>query len=300
MVRAAPSGVGDQLFNMASGIRRLSWRSREWCQFLATLPLDPDEIRDPADEIGSRDFILCGAPRTGTTFLSAFLVQPPVVTTVMEPWDGMRVAPAALFSSLRTEIRSNGGVSAGRLDLDVLRREGRVQWATDGSTQVRGDMDAKFMLGVKWPVYWRFLPHLPDTKFLVTLRHPYEVIASFRRQGGRLRMGLDYDTAFNRKMNDELSRSTRSLAVRRVRMFDYIHERILPFIDRPNVLTVRYERWFAEPEAVRRRISDFLGVPLQQGPARLRRPAKASLSSSDRALIRTECRTAGALGYDLD
>jgi hypothetical protein len=289
--------VADTVFEALSWLRSWSPASRRWRRFLESLPLDPDALPKPLAETGERDFILCGAPRTGTTLLSAMLVQPPVIHTVAEPWDGMRLPPAELFSSLRSSAASEGKLSAGKLDTVALAASGEVRWTTEGSatTTLEGLQD--LVLGVKWPIFWRYLPYLPKTRFVITLRDPRAVIASFRRQGGRLRMGLDYDTAFNREMNGHLKRATSELSRRRVLLFDYIHERILPHLSRPNVLPVRYERWFTEPDAVLSELGTFLGVELRGGPAKIRPPAPIDLPPGERDLIRAECRTAAALGY---
>lgn len=290
----------DKVFALISNIRAMSPASRRWRQFLGDLRLDPDQLAGPVIEPTARDFILCGAPRTGTTLLSAMLVQPPQVITVMEPWDGMRLPPADLFRCLRASLGASGSLVSGKLETRALLSRGEVRWTREGQVAEPVALSDDFALGVKWPVYWRLLSHLPRTKFLITVRSPYDVIASFRRQGGRLRMGLDYETAFNRVMNEHLTRATSDFALRRIRMFDYIHERIVPHMGRPNVLVVRYERWFTEPATLRREIAEFLDVPLRDGPARLRQPRPASISSKERELIRAECRTAASIGYDLD
>jgi hypothetical protein len=287
----------DRLFEMASLIRSWTPSSRRWQRFLRSLPLDPDAFSMPLAEPGERDFIVCGAPRTGTTLLSAMLVQPPYVHTVSEPWDGMRLPPAALFASLRSVIEREGRLSAGKLDTSALASTGEVRWTAEGSATTSLGTDHGILLGIKWPVFWRYLPMLTRTRFIVTLRNPFAVIASFRRQGGRLRMGLDYDTAFNRRMNDHLKRSTPVLARRRVMLFDYIHERLLPYLARPNVLVVRYERWFSDPEVLLSEIATFLEARLGAAPARLRVPEQCDSPPEERGLILRECRTAAALGY---
>ncbi|MDQ3605188.1 MAG: sulfotransferase [Gemmatimonadota bacterium] len=291
--------MNDFLFRASRAVRDLSPASRRWRRFLRSLPVDPDNLSLPLAEPGERDFILCGAPRTGTTLLSAMLVQPPALYTVMEPWDGMRLPPAELFASLRASIRAEGTLTVGKLDTAALMHSGEVRWTREGHGGAPLELSDDLVLGVKWPVFWRYLPHLPNTRFIVTLRHPYEVIASFRKHGGRLRMGLEYDTAFNRRMNAQLQRATSSLARRRVLLFDYIHERIVPFLSRPNVLAVRYERWFSEADSIRAEISAFLGVELREGLAKIRRPAPSDLSAREGDLIRSECGTAAALGYTL-
>lgn len=292
--------TGRDLVRRGRGIAHVAspryWR---WRRFLSSLTLDPDRLVRPVKEPTERDFIICGCPRTGTTLLSAVLHQPPGCITVMEPWDGMRLAPDQLFVSLREEIDRTGALSRGKLDVDALRDQGEVQWRRErrGATPL-ATADG-YLLGVKWPAFWRYLDLLPRTRFLVTLRHPVEVIGSFKRAGGRLAEGLEYDIAFHRRMNDELA-ATSNLAVRRIRLFDQIHRRILPHLDRPNVLAVRYERWFTEPDIVLSEIGDFLGTDVARARAAIRPPvAGASPDDSERALVREHCRTAGPLGYPL-
>lgn len=267
----------DELpFRLRSLLGRVSPASFRWRRFLSGLHFDPDCHSDSLQDLSARDFIICGAPRTGTTLLSAALFQPPEVITVMEPWDGLRMPPAQLFASLRTSIAHDEGVTGGKLDLRALAAEGAVRWRTEaGNTQALAVSD-DYSLGVKWPAFWRYLEWLENTRFLVCVRNPVDVIRSFRTNGGRLRQGLDYDVPFHAKMNSELARATRNYAVRRVLMFDYIQERIIPHLGRPNVHVVQYERWFTEPAALIREISSFLNVELTAGQATVRRSAPTS------------------------
>jgi hypothetical protein len=275
-------------------------RRRRWERFLRSLPLDPGNLPRPLLPPGERDVIICGCPRTGTTLLAAALFQPPQVVTVMEPWDGMRMAPAELFASLRQEIAATGRITRGRLDLPLLLRSGEVRWCQEGAGALLLTVAPGFLLGVKWPAFWRYLEMLGETKFLVCLRDPLEVIASFRDAGGRLTMGFNQETRFNRPMNDDLRAATRDAALRRVLLFEYIHTRVLPFLQRPNVLVVRYERWFDDRERLLRDLGTFLGVPLGAGPARIGKPRPhASFSPREFDLIRAHCSTADALGYPL-
>lgn len=279
----------------------VSPRHREWRRLLASLTLDPDHLAHPVSSPGPRDFMMCGSPRSGTALLVAMLFQPPEVVTVMEPWDALRLPPQQLFSSLRSELRSTGALSRGRLDISELEAHGAVAWCRDGELphNVLID-DSDFLLGVKFPAFWRYLDLLPDTKFLVCLRDPIEVVRSYASTGGRLREGLDYDVAFNRQMNRYLLGLTDDPAIRRVLLFDYIHQRLVPHLDRPNVLTVRYERWFTEPEQQLGEISEFLGVPLAHARVRMRPPrSRGTASAEEIALLRRHCTTASALGYEI-
>ncbi len=275
-------------------------RGRRWLKFLRSLTLDPDTLPRPVAPPGPRDFIICGAPRTGTTLLSAMLFQPPQVITVMEPWSGMRLPPAQLFATIRDSLEQTGTLRYGKLDVDELLEKGRVRWVKEGESTPAVPLDEGYLLGVKWPAFWRYLDLLPRTKFVVCLRHPYDVISSFKKQGGRLVQGLNYDIAFNRRMNQELTAATRSAALRRVLLYDYVNSRMLPCLGRENVFTVRYERWFQDPEVLLAEIGGFLGVELGKGPAAIRPPQnEVGLAPEEITLVREHCRTAAALGYSL-
>jgi hypothetical protein len=277
--------------------KRLSPRHRRWRRLLDSLTLDPDRLPRPVMAPGTRDFVICGCPRTGTALLTAMLFQPPRVVTVMEPWDGMRLPPAELFASLRAEM-ATGRLRRGRLDLSALEHDGTVRWCRDGETSHRVEARPDHLLGVKWPAFWRYLDLLPTTRFLVCLRDPTATIQSFAREGGRLAQGLDYDTPFNRAMNEALIAATPVPAERRVLLYDYINERLVPHLTRPNVLVVRFERWFTEPAALVADIGRFLGVELRPDVARIdgSRPHPTG-DDETLALVRRYCRTAGALGY---
>lgn len=278
----------------------LSPRRRRWQRFLRELPLDPEALPRPLAAPGSRDFVVCGSPRTGTTLLAAALFQPPTCLTVMEPWDGMRMPPARLFASLREELGETGRLRRGKLDVVALLRNGTVRWWPEGRTTPRLEYRPTSLLGVKWPAYWRYLELLPETRFLVCLRHPVDTIASYRNRGGRLGAGLEYDTAFNRRLNRELRLAADTPALRRVLFYDAIHRAILPHLERPNVLTVRFERWFDDPEALVDEIGAFLGVRLNPPPVRIREPrGRSELPPEELALVVEHCTMARALGYSL-
>ncbi len=254
----------------------------------------------PLEPPSHRDFIICGSPRTGTALLTAALYQPSRVVTVMEPWDGMRLLPTPLFRSLRDEIASTGMLARGRLDLDALCARGEVEWCGDGASRRPVELAPDGLLGVKWPTFWQYLPLLPTTRFLVCVRHPYEVIASYRRAGGRLERGLEYDTAFNRATNDALRAATGDVRVRRVLLYDSINMRLLPFFGRDTVFVVRYERWFDDRPSLVAELSAFLGTDVSRPPVRIReRRDTMALEPDERALIRATCGTAEPLGYPL-
>jgi hypothetical protein len=124
------------------------------------------------------------------------------------------------------------------------------------------------------------------------------VIASFKAAGGRVAQGLQYDTRFNRDLNRELLEATDDPALRRVLLFEYVHRRLLPHLTRPEVLVVRYERWFEDRDALLGDISRFVGCNITAGHVELERPQTIDvLSARDRDLISRHCGTAVEVGY---
>lgn len=266
-----------------------------WRRLLASCRLDPPAMQNPRPRpIGPNDFIIAGCPRTGTSLLAAQLFQPPHVVTVMEPWDGLRIEPADLFTSLRSEINS-GSLQRGRLDIDALDR-GEVVWRGESESAHEIDAAPGFELGVKWPTFWQYLDVLPKARFLITVRHPTEVISSFARVGGRLASGLEYDVAFNRTINGDLASATRDPEVRTVMMYEYVNSRIIPHLHRPEVMVVRYERWHQDPRALLSEISSFLGVELSNNVS-VTPPTAPEHSPRLSELIRRHAPSAISLGY---
>lgn len=273
-------------------------RGRKWMKFLSTLDLDPDDLPRPVPAPGPKDFIICGTPRSGTTLLAAMLFQPPHTVTVMEPWSGMRLPPRELFSTIRKEIDETGRLSQGKLDISELLRSGKIQWVREGLVSHKVTTDPDYLLGIKWPAFWRYIELLPDTKFLVCLRDPKEVIASFKGTGGRLALGLGYDLAFDRKINNELRQATRNLALRRVLLYEKVNRHILPHLKRQNVMVVRYERWFEDPDLLMFDIGSFLDTPLGRGPASIRSPKpRRGLNRGEIRLMSEHSEVMRQLGY---
>lgn len=284
-------------WSTAPVIRGLTPRHRRWRRLLDGLSLDPEGLERPLTEPSNRDFMICGPSRSGTSLLAAELHQPPSCITIMEPWDGMRLAPAPLFDSLRREAIT-GTVRRGRLDVGELKRSGEVRWGRDEEHPYRVELTSEFALGVKWPIFWRYLDLLPRTKFLICVRHPVEVISSFTRTGGRLTEGLDYDIAFNRRMNDHLRTATDDPAVRRALLFEYVAARIAPHLDDPNVFVVPYERWFTDRDALMHDIGGFLGVKLGAGYPKIRRAHPVQLEPELVDLVERYCPSTASLGYE--
>lgn len=270
-----------------------------WRRLLASCKLSLDNLEAPLDRPSNSDFIIAGCPRSGTSLLAATLFSPPNVAVSMEPWDGLRLLPHDLFSSLRAEIDETGTLSRGRLDIEVMRSTRRVEWTRDSASATPISMSDNYHLGVKWPTFWQYLELLPTTKFLITIRHPVDVLASFERVGGRLGDGLDYDVPFNARMNSWLQQTSRDPFVRRALMYEYIYRRISPHLVRDNVLAVHYEEWFTDPDALKQRIARFLGLESVPSPIEVRKPPALNHPPQLTELVSKTCLVADELGYDI-
>lgn len=268
-----------------------------WHRLLQSCDLDPGQLEEPLHEPGANDFIICGCPRTGTSLLAGMLFQPPVSVVAMEPWDGLRLEPAQLFSSLRAEIVENGVMCRGRLDVGALESKGNVAWVREGEQLVTLELEPGFRLGVKWPAFWRYLELLPNTRFLVCVRDPVEVISSMEHTGGRLAAGYDYDVAFNHEMNSHLRAVTGQPSIRRALLYEYVNSRILTHVGKENVKVVRYERWREDPNVLLSELAEFLGLEDLQPRVRLRLPHPVEQPEQVQRLVERYCPSAKNFGY---
>ncbi len=278
--------------------RVVSPRHRRWKRLLDSCTIDPDALSAPLESPGPRDVMICGHSRSGTALVTAALWQPPAMVTVMEPWDSFRLPPSELFRSFRTELATTGRLARGRLDIDALERQRAVRWQRDGEQSFDVLFDDRTTVAIKMPAFWRYLDLLPETRFIVCLRDPLEVISSFGRVGGRLAEGLDYDIPFNRAMNETLRDSTNDSLRRRIAMFDYVGERLIPHLGRSDVHVVRYENWSTDPEGQMKALSAFLDVELGSVRVDIRESETPPADPRTAAVVAEQCHTATALGYD--
>ncbi|MEZ4322080.1 MAG: hypothetical protein R3F61_31700 [Myxococcota bacterium] len=118
--------------------------------------------------------------------------------------------------------------------------------------------------------------------------------------GSRVQEGFDYDTAFNREQNHIVGERAATSALRRIELFDYVHERLLPHLDRPNVFVLRYERWFDDRDRLLAELGGFLGTDLSDCPVRVeKRDGRRVMDNDDREFVLRHSRMAHLLGYSL-
>ena len=148
--------------------KAVSPRYRRWHTTVDSLRFDPDDPEAVVEDLDPADFLICRPPRSGTALATAALFRPPEIVTVMEPWDALRMAPHDVVESVRRELRSTGALARGRLDMAALS-VGRVGWRSDRETTTLVRTSPSTRIGIKLPGYWRYLPLMPETKFVVCL-----------------------------------------------------------------------------------------------------------------------------------
>jgi hypothetical protein len=209
---------------------------------------------------GLRVFFCIGAAKSGTTLLARVLDQHPDVACIWESYAFHPRSQASIFNPASDSWRKHGfsetdvrrWAAIWRAEprsfvRRVLRRlTGRTFLATACFRRTMPEALADFarrcgasVVGDKWPWYIDHLNDVltvfPEARYIYNVRDPRGLWNSAQRFKGRQR-------------GDELLR----------RMLD-MDRRIVPYLDRPNFLTIRYEDLVHEPEVTCRRLFAFVG-----------------------------------------
>jgi hypothetical protein len=209
---------------------------------------------------GLQVFFCIGAAKSGTTLLARVLDQHPDVACIWESYAFHPRSRASIFNPASDSWRKHGFA-----ETDV--RRWAAIWRAEPRSFVRralrrltgrtflaascfrrtmpealsdlGRRCGARVVGDKWPWYIDHLGDVlavfPDARFIYNVRDPRGLWNSAQRFKERQR-------------GDELLR----------RMLD-MDQRIEPYLDRPNFLSIRYEDLVREPEATCRRLFGFLG-----------------------------------------
>jgi len=188
-------------------------------------------------------FFVTGAPRSGTTFLSDLVTQSPFAYCCHE------VLPELVGKSndeILEYLQFCAATGVDRL-AKPLQRE-FIRWV---------DLPCKRspnLLGLKEPLVWfdgllpepigQFLMRF-DTRYIVTIRHPYDVIASGKHRARYTRNWPNFTIEAHARFWE-----------RAVDLSDWLA------VNKRKLLLVRWERLVLDFDGTRRAIGQFLGVDL--------------------------------------
>lgn len=258
-----------------------------------------------------RVFLLTGLPRSGTTYLTAVLHEPPRVICQSEARGAWKRAWRAgaddpeilrILASLRDDV-AQGRPMPTFEGTAGYRGEGRVDTWNQPKEDRVVDADADFHFGAKNPeVFLDWLPRWRALGFrvIVTIRHPAAVINSWlSRRAQRLAGGRRLEGNFGNGDTATFTATATDPLDRCIELHEHLAQRIVEHLDDPGVLVVRYADWFSDPNALER-IQRFLGLettgPPTPTPMRPKPPTFLPHDGLER--IRVGCESAAALGFD--
>ncbi|MCK4910300.1 MAG: sulfotransferase [Thermodesulfovibrionales bacterium] len=258
-----------------------------------------------------RIFILCGLPRSGTTYLAALLYNPPEVITLSEAggkWKqfyrehGVDPGIFDLLKDFRKRIL-DGEEMATFEGTAGFEGKGRVDTWNQKKEQRKVDALPDFHLGLKNPeIFLAYLGMFAEAglKCIVTVRHPAAVINSWvKKVQKKLDRGKSVEGKFAN--GDCLAYSSKSddIVQRRIDLYNHLAGLVLEHKGHDNVMVIRHEDWYTDPTQLER-VTGFLGIPslgyLRPAPIK---PDPPVLSAQEQERINKGCTIAAKLRYPI-
>ena len=263
----------------------------------------------------SHDLVITGIPRSGTSYVCALLNGIENTVLVNEPVEALQYLHNGSSHTLAEYyVRTRESILKG-IPIQNKIVDGKFIEDTNDN-DVRCDYvpevkDASFVFGSKNTFVYlvgleKIRKQLPDAVILACVRHPYDVIASWKRvsfphlKNANPMFFVDY-------ASDQESRKLvriggiRDIETRYALLWDYLVQCIIRGID--HLVLLKYEEFVIDPARHLAAVYSALGVNLQHMPempvseARTRRD---SLSMAEVDAIRKYCSdSAGYFGYEL-
>lgn len=244
---------------------------------------------------------MTGPPRSGTTYLSAVIHDPPRTITVSDPagmWKRY-YATHGRSEAILTELddfraRIVAGDPTPTLEGTAgYAGENRVDTWNQKKKSKTYRVNAGANIGFKNPEI--FLAHLPifiaaRLPTVITVRHPEAIISSWKNSDPRRPLGFaNGDSLIHKAIGLEA-------IDRRIDLLSHMTDLIIAAKDAPNVLVIRYEDWFDNPPISE--LTEFLSLdkPFSLQP-RLIAPDQVSLEQTELELIRERLTNYQDLGY---
>ena len=228
-----------------------------------------------------RTVFLCGAPRSGTTWLAEVINRSHVYRYLYEPFNCDQVPLCSHFSErqyLRPHDDDPQYFEAARAIFTGRARDAWIdQYNRPAIVRRRLVKDVRSMLMLKW-----IREHFPEMKIIFIMRHPCAVAVSRTKLGWR---SIWRETFFKQPdlMADYLGQFADDIAaaqgVFERHIVDWCVENFVPLdqLNKRDVFLTFYENLLADPEIELQRLFQFLELPFDA--AMLKQLTKPSMTS---------------------
>ncbi len=263
----------------------------------------------------SKNLVITGIPRSGTSYVCALLNGIENTVLVNEPVEALQYlhnsSPHTLaeyYAHTRESILKGAPIQNKIINGKFIEDTNDNDVRCDYIPVVK---DASFIFGSKNTFVYlvcleKIRKQMPDAVILACVRHPYDVIASWKRvvfphlKNANPAFFIDYASD---QEGESLLRigSVREIEIRYALMWDYLAQCIIRKID--DLVLLKYEEFVVDPAGHLAAVYSALDVNLQRMPempvseARTRREV---LSAAEVGAIRKYCAdSAGYFGYEL-
>jgi len=263
----------------------------------------------------SKNLVITGIPRSGTSYVCALLNGIENTVLVNEPIEALQFLRndsshtlAEYYVRTRDSILKGIPIQNKIVDGKFIEDTHDADIRCDYTPEVK---DASFVFGSKNTFVYlvgleKIREQLPDAVILACVRHPYDVIASWKRvnfphlKNANPMFFVDYASNQESKILARIG-GVEEIETRYALLWDYLAQCIIRRVD--NLVLLKYEEFVVDPARHLTAVYSVLGVNLQHMPempvseARMRRDV---LSAAEVDAIRRYCSDSAAyFGYEL-
>ena len=263
----------------------------------------------------SNNLVITGIPRSGTSYVCALLNSVENTVLVNEPLEAMqflRNDSSRTLTEYYADTRDNivkgvpiqNKIVDGKFIEDTNENDVRNYY-------VPAVKDASFVFGSKNTFIYlvcleKIRQQLPDAAILACIRHPYDVIASWKRvkiphlKNANPMFFVDYVSSEEKRRLVGIS-NVKEIEIRYALLWDYLAQCIVRSVDK--LILLKYEEFVVDPARHLAAVYSALGVNLKrmpEMPASEARSRREVLSTAEMDAIQKHCAdSAGYFGYEL-
>jgi hypothetical protein len=226
----------------------------------------------------SNDLVITGIPRSGTSYVCALLNTVENTVLVNEPVEALQLLRndasgrlADYYAHTRDNILRNipiqNKIVDGKFTEDTNENDVRNYYVPEVK-------DASFVFGSKNTFVYlvcleKIRQQLPEAVILACVRHPYDVIASWKSvrfphlKNANPMFFVDYAGGQERREIERMA-GIREIEIRYALLWDYLAQCIIKSID--NLILLKYEEFVVDPAKHLAAVYRALGVNLQHLP----------------------------------